>query len=36
MLLLEQDTRRKGRIDENVTELNASGNDSWEYKLEVI
>ena len=35
MSLLEQDTSRKGRVDENATELNA-GKDSGEYKVEAI
>ena len=36
MSLLEQDTTRKGRLDENdATELNA-GNNSKEYKVEAI
>ena len=33
--LLEQDTTRKGRVDENVTEFEA-GNDEEEYKVEGI
>ena len=36
MLLLEQDTTRKGRVDEIVTELDAGSNDSGEYKVEAI
>ena len=35
MLLLEQNTTRKGRVDENVTKLDA-GKDSGEYKMEAI
>ena len=35
MSLLEQDTTRKGRVDENATELDA-GEDSGEYKVEAI
>ena len=35
MSLLEQDTTRKGQVDENMTELDAS-NDSGEYKVEAI
>ena len=36
--LLEQDTTRKGRVDEEVRqmEFNAGNNDSREYKVEVI
>ena len=34
--LLEQDITRKGRVDKNVTELDAGNNDSGEYKIEVI
>ena len=34
MLLLEQDTTRKERVDKQVTELEAG--DSEEYKLEAI
>ena len=34
--LLEQDTIRKGRVDENATELDAGNNDSGEYKVEAI
>ena len=33
--LLEQDTTRKGRVDENATELDA-GEDSGEYEVEAI
>ena len=38
MLLLEQDTTRKGRIDKNVTELAEldAGEDSNEYKVKAI
>ena len=36
MSLLEQDTTRKGRVDENATELDAGNNDSGEYKVEAI
>ena len=36
MLLLEQDTPKKERIDENVTKLDASNNESEKYKLETI
>ena len=35
MSLLEQDTTRKGRVDENATELDA-GKDSGEYEVETI
>ena len=35
MLLLEQDTTRKGWVDENVTELNV-GDDNKKYKVEAI
>ena len=35
MSLLEQDTTRKGRVDENATELDA-GEDSGEYEVEAI
>ena len=35
MSLLEQDTTRKGRVDENVMELDA-GKDSCEYEVEAI
>ena len=34
MLLLEQDTTRKGRVDE--MELDAGDNDSEEYEVEAI
>ena len=34
--LLEQDTIKKGRVDKNVTELDAGDNDSGEYKVEAI
>ena len=39
MSLLEQDTTRKGRVDENATELtklDAGGDDSGEYEVEAI
>ena len=36
MSLLEQDTTRKGRVDENMTELDAGKDDSREYKVEAI
>ena len=36
MLLLEQDTTRKRRVDENATELDAGKDDSGEYKVEAI
>ena len=39
MSLLEQDTTRKGRVDENateLTELDASDNEGGEYKVEAI
>ena len=37
MSLLEQDTTRKGQVDENnVTELNAGDNKGGEYKVEAI
>ena len=35
MSLLEQDTTRKGQVDENVTEFEASSDDE-EYKVEKI
>ena len=35
MSLLEQDINRKGRVDENVTEFEASSNKE-EYKVEEI
>ena len=35
MSLLEQDTTRKGRVDENVTKLDA-GDNSGEYKVKAI
>ena len=35
MSLLEQDTTKKGRLDENATELDA-GNEGGEYKVEAI
>ena len=34
--MLEQDITRKGRVDENLTELNANNDDSGEYKVEAI
>ena len=34
--LLEQDITKKRRVDENVTKLDASKDDSEEYKVEVI
>ena len=33
---LEQDTIRKGRVDENATELDAGNNDSGKYEVEAI
>ena len=38
MLLLEQDTTRKGQIDEEVRqiEFDVGNNDSGEYKMEAI
>ena len=36
MSLLEQDTIRKGRVDENATELDDGDDDSGEYKVEAI
>ena len=36
MLLLEQDTTKKGWIDENATELDAGDDNSQEYKMEAI
>ena len=36
MLLLEQDTTRKKRVDENVTELEFDAGNSKEYKVEAI
>ena len=36
MSLLEQDIIRKGRVDENATELDEGNNDSGEYKVEAI
>ena len=34
--MLEQDTTRKGRVDENATELDAGNKNSGEYKVEAI
>ena len=36
MSLLEQDITKNGRVDENVTDLDAGDNDSGEYKVEAI
>ena len=36
MSLLEQDTTKKGQVNENLTELDASGNNSGKYKVEAI
>ena len=36
MSLLDQDTTRKGRVDENSTELDTSDDKSGEYKVEAI
>ena len=36
MSLLEQDTTRKKRVDENTTELKSEFSDSEEYKVEAI
>ena len=36
MSLLEQDTTRKGRADENVTLLEFEAGDSEEYEMEAI
>ena len=36
MLLLEQDTTRKGRVDKDATKLDAGNNKSEEYKIEAI
>ena len=36
MSLLEQDTTRKGRMDENATELDAGDDEGGEYKVETI
>ena len=36
MSLLEQDTTRKGWVDENATELDAGNDKSGEYEVEVI
>ena len=36
MLLLERNTTRKGRVDENATELDAGDNNSGEYEVEAI
>ena len=36
MSLLEKDTTRKERVDENVTELEFNAGDSEEYKVEAI
>lgn len=36
MLLLEQNTTRKGQVDENTIKLDASNNDSKKYKIETI
>lgn len=35
MLLLEEDTIKKGRVDKNVTKLNVNNN-SRKYKVEAI
>ena len=34
--LLEQDTTKKGRVDENATELDAANDESGEYEVEAI
>ena len=36
VLLLEQDTTRKGRVSKEVPKLNVSDKDSEEYKVEAI
>ena len=36
MSLLEQNTTRKGQVNENAIKLNASDNDSTKYEVEVI
>ena len=36
MSLLEQNTIKKVRVDENITELDTSNNNSGQYKLEAI
>ena len=36
MSLLEQDTSRKGRLDENATELDAGKDNSGKYEVEAI
>ena len=36
MLLLKQDTTRKGQMSKNVLELDAGNKDSEEYKVEAI
>ena len=36
MSLLEQDITRKGRVDKDVTELDAGDNESGEYEVEAI
>ena len=36
MSLLEQDITKKGRMDENATELDANNNEGGEYKVEAI
>ena len=36
MLMLEQDTIKKGWVDKNVMELDVVNNDSRKYKIEAI
>ena len=36
MSLLEQDTTRKGRVDDNATELDAGNDEGGEYKVKAI
>ena len=36
MSLIEQDTTRKGQVDENAMELDVNDNDSGEYEVEAI
>ena len=36
MSLLEQDTTKKGRVEENATELDADNDEGGKYKVEAI
>ena len=36
MPLLEQDTTKKGRVDKDITKLNAGNNKGGEYKVKAI